>query len=206
MRLQQYINEEALTRESYISLIKRDCKPFLKNMGDPLYRSLDLKNNFQKKRTRKNRHPVDTPRIMHNLLDNAFKKKFGWKPRSEGVFVSPQKVSGYGANTAYFFPIGKYKYMWSKEIGDLFVELRKRSGFLYDYVSRLQLGESLLPSEIKKIENYVEGSIVNKYTDKNLKGNTSKELMFKCDSYYVMNIALYTIGELMYELFSKETK
>jgi hypothetical protein len=42
---------------------------------------------YQLKNIRKNRKPLDTPLQIHNYWNNLFQKKFGWKVRSEGVFV-----------------------------------------------------------------------------------------------------------------------
>jgi hypothetical protein len=70
-----------------------------------------------------NRTPKDTPLDMHKALDRSFKKHFGWKARSEGVFVSGNiaMAAGYG-NVGIFFPKNGFKYVWSPNFEDLYTD------------------------------------------------------------------------------------
>jgi hypothetical protein len=62
------------------------------------------------------------PDELHDYLDEQFKKKFGWKARSEGVFCVRSKQIAYNYGNPYsVFPIGNYKYIYSNKIHDLYV-------------------------------------------------------------------------------------
>jgi len=136
MRLQTYLTEKSYFEEE-IDLIwqtlLKDCKLFLVELNKAntpnakfFYRGYGGHMNgiIQKKKTRKDRMPTDTPEAVHTLLDRSFKKKFGWRVRSQGVFTTSDKIyaGGYGLNVL-FFPIGKYKYVYSPEVRDLYAHI-----------------------------------------------------------------------------------
>jgi len=113
--------------------LKKDCKPFLKEIKK--YKLFwfwrgsekDVKH-YEKFETRKNRRPRDTPLWIHNILNKEFKKKFGWSVRSEGVFASSDKYGLYiYGEENMFFPVGKYKYVWSPKVNDLlsYIKIKK---------------------------------------------------------------------------------
>jgi hypothetical protein len=135
MKLREYLIEEYDDDNfnDIISIIKKDCKKYIKELisyDKILFRGLDklprntssIRKNFWKVKPRKDRTPGDTPEELHNYLDLQFKKKFGWKARSEGVFCSRSRSTTYNYGSPYFvFPIGDYKYLYSNKITDLFV-------------------------------------------------------------------------------------
>jgi hypothetical protein len=114
-----------------IETLKRDCKPFLnerKTKYNLLWRGVKRQfEGLKKVKTRMDRKPMDMPVEIKNIFDFEFKKTFGWKPRTEGVFASPNSdVRDYGNQVAILFPIGKYKYVWSDSIEDLWNEVADR--------------------------------------------------------------------------------
>jgi hypothetical protein len=116
--------------DEIIAILKRDCKPFLssrRSKRDLLWRGVKQKLNsdYVKITTRTNRKPKDTPKELHDLMNFEFKKAFGWKPRSEGVFTftKASNAGGYGNQTVMMFPIGNFKYVWSNKIEDLWNEM-----------------------------------------------------------------------------------
>jgi hypothetical protein len=123
MRLQHYIlNEESID----IDDIYVKCKPFMKDLLKNYklhfaYRGYSSGDDVIFRKTRKNRNPKDTYPEIQTLLDKMFMKKFGVKPRSQGVFATPVKNdSGAYGVTYLFFPVGSYKLIWSSEIRDLY--------------------------------------------------------------------------------------
>jgi hypothetical protein len=122
-RLLSYINEEDNEPDRIIRLLKTDCKPFLKEYtGRFLYRgSSNTYGDIEKVIPKKNRRPLDTPLELHNIWNNAFKKKFGWNVRSEGVFVTGDdfQAGEFGAYVYLVFPIGEFKYVWSSKYKDI---------------------------------------------------------------------------------------
>jgi hypothetical protein len=72
MKFYNYLNEENI--DEIISLIKRDCQPFLKDWrktgNDFLYTGKKIKKDFIKKKVRKDRKPKDMPEETHKIIDN----------------------------------------------------------------------------------------------------------------------------------------
>ena len=135
MNLHQYIVEATLSQpdrnkfEVIWKSLWKECQPFLKEikkMGGQkhhfIWRGTDNTiGDFKRVKPRKNRYPKDTPQELHEKIDSAFYQKFKWYPRSEGVFTSGSKGQAKAYGTRYlFFPVGKYKFIWSNDIDDLY--------------------------------------------------------------------------------------
>jgi len=195
MRLQKYIlNEEYDTIESVATMIKKDCKPYLSILRKTcgmLYRGT-LKNvpsdaessngvYYFKKKPRMDRKPVDMPPLTHQTLDKLFYEKFGWKPRSEGVFVTGDRgtAAGYG-KSFLFFPIGDFKYVWSPKVPDLWTWIRSHLSQRKDMSERPDLP-----------------GIVDTYTNKNLQKciELEYEVAIKCKEYYMVYMSFREDGQ-----------
>jgi hypothetical protein len=182
MRLKNYITEEK--QVDIVKLIKKDCGPWLRTIN-PIINSGKgfvrysfkerikfIKNFFP----RTDREPRDNSQELHNTFDKGFLEKFGWKGRSEGVFVWPvNNIAAFlldsldgDSHTFIFYPIGEFKYIWSPKVKDLF------------NVSR---------GAIETPEDFIK-TYINKNLLKSIKGplNTGNEVMFKCSSYYLVNM------------------
>jgi hypothetical protein len=163
--------------------IRRQCRKWLteiKKCGEYLtiWRGVDSTDNWIYKKVRTNREPTDMPLDIHYEIDESFYKKFGWKPRSEGMFVFPRQAwaFGYGTGTYLVFPVRYQGLVWSPVIGDLYLHRKNWKDF------------------------------IDTYTDKNLcKALKSKrELMINCDLYYGINdktlwYSSYSDGKLNHE-------
>lgn len=191
MRLIRHLNEKpefpkSKSKEEVRDIILKDCKPFLKEIkgGELLWRGSDLMKDIKKKIPRTDRRPMDTDEVVHDYLDILFKKHHGWKARSEGVFVDPNRNSTaeYG-KPSLFFPIGDFKYLWNQDVDDLTTELAHGLGFYKHQTSHLK--------DISVQENI--DKLVKGYTNKRLKyaSNLSIEIMFKCKSYYLVHQMYY---------------
>ena len=195
MKFKKYINEDrnyGIKDEAkhIASILKKDCMPFIKEM-----KSSSLQNWFYRAtehhyesiskpiKPRKDRRPRNTPKELHDYMDLRFKKKFGWKSRSEGVFVSSDKtILEYTYGDPYlFFPIGSYKYVYHPEIGDIYERLDNKYSISYETYT-------MTPELMEEIEKEFD-RIWSKYTDKNLKKAyiNGVEVAFKCKSYYLVN-------------------
>lgn len=177
-----------------ISMIHKDCGTFLRS-----------KSRYQKcfrghKRTfspykmlvpRKNRRPSDIPIEVHKIFGEAFQKKFGWNPRTTGVFCAPNTTIAelYG-NEHYFYPVGNFKMLYSKGVDD-FLNTLKDQGF----IKGAQKGWDYTPSNVYDFENTVE-EIVSKYEQdtNNAKDalDSWAEIMCQCKSYYMVNTVWQT--------------
>ena len=250
-------------QRSTINKIKEQCSQIIKeyNRADMvLFRGsgssslikMDNTNYVFKAYPRDDRWPKDTQEYLHDLLNDAFYKKFKWKPRSQGVFASHYSVAlGYGVPYV-FFPVNGYKYVWSMRVDDLYGDYIERhqydyeeydvrtlggnwvntenpkqkmrylgyyedGGFRYkrhkiitdkkDKYEALVVVKHRLTDEVKEIifefvpdltkkewEQEAEDKtmkIINTYQEDDLDvamRSTSKEIMFKCDMYYLMKM------------------
>jgi len=130
-RLYEYIEKDEISKlHGMFNDINKKCQPFLKefkssNCKNLLFRAVNKKIKlYEEIKPRQDRLPKDTPLNIHKLLDDKFNENFGWKARSEGVFVSSnmEKIKPYGL-PYIFIPIGKYEYLWSPKIEDLYEDL-----------------------------------------------------------------------------------
>jgi hypothetical protein len=190
MRLLKHINESS---PSWGQVIK-DCQPFLKKYGN-LYKNKQYIWRGSKKNVRKilkvtareDRRSSDVPKILHDRLDELFKKKFGWNVRSEGVFCTgDEDVAYYYGNARIFLPIGNFKFIWSPEVYDMWEKLR-----------RVNLASGWTgPDEPKKAhydsrddaDEMTINKIVDSYMDKNLERaiRSKNEIAFNSKKYYLV--------------------
>ena len=181
MKFRNYILEQENNVEEIVEIIKRDCKPFLKEFNKPLYRGTHkkIKEDIVKIIPRTDRRPKDLSIEWHEWGDKYFLERFGWKARSEGVFTSFSEwfASRYG-KSYLFFPIGKYKYVYSKNIMDFY---------------RVRTILPAPPEEGTNEYDVLMKHYMSTYTDKNAslfaKGH---EIMFKCKSYYLIKKEYYS--------------
>jgi hypothetical protein len=188
MRLLNYINENSISVEEAVEMIKDDCAPYFKlaQASKPLYRGTekliaDIATIFP----RKDRKPKDIPREFHDYLDKELQKKFGWKPRSEGVFATSDILQAEAYGKSYlFFPIGDFKFIWSPDIRDLYIEM---ANILED--GRTRPGEDPWTNVDKEYLRKDLLMFISTYINKNLKEaiNSWHEMIFKCASYYLVN-------------------
>ena len=179
MKLQDYLIEQEEGLAHFIPKIQAECKPFLKdirNAAGSLFRD-DTKNRNKpvwKKVTRTDRAPLDTPKELHDLIDNWFLKEFGWKARSNALFCWPLRFnSGFVPNKWLVFPAGNYKYVWSSEVDDLWSHTTGGNG---------------LDRVFTNFINYYGTT----YTDKNLKKSMlyETEVMVNCKYSYLARAEL----------------
>jgi len=138
MRLNKYLIErfevsDQQLEKSYEDLngkvgavIKQQCKPFLsqvKSQNLPgLFRGIRHASELiGQHKVRTDRRPLDSSVDDSEAIDDAFERKFGWRPRSQALMCSgrPGQAGGYG-DLFLVLPIGKFKFIWSRTIADLF--------------------------------------------------------------------------------------
>jgi len=116
--------------------IKRECQPWLsaikKCHNRVIFRGVrgkdqDADLHFAKP-IRKSRKPLDTSRQYSKILDDGFEDAFGWRPRSQSMFAVKDYSVASSYGTAYMvFPVGKFRFLWSFEIPDLYGGIAKHS-------------------------------------------------------------------------------
>jgi hypothetical protein len=190
MKFETYIKEENRADEkikyqltSLRETIKKECSQFIKEFDYLLFRGVILQSPlFRKYVPRTDRRPLDTPKEIHDILDAAFQKKFGWKVRSEGVFTTPSfTLSSVYGDSVIFFPIDGYKYVFSKTVSDVTTYLVDLGILSKDHTEKLFVDTQF--TEEKAIE------IVSTYKDSSYKSERT-EIAFKCKEYYGIRVSL----------------
>lgn len=186
-------DEDLVEIQRVIDTLKSKCGKYYreaKKSGKMFYRGTykaDWREPITPITPRTDRRPKDTNKVLHNLVDDLLEKKFGWRPRSEGIFTSSHRgmVAGYG-NTFSVWPIGDYKFVWSDEARDMFNSLRamlKLSSSDMDNSNTVlkALKDSGNQNKIKKL--------VDSFQDTNLAAawKSGNEVVFSCKQYYLVN-------------------
>ena len=176
MRLQCFLREGS--EKDLISSIEKNCSYFLRDMKGSrylFYRGIYYKiEDFEIRKSHLNdRTAMNMPQETHKKLNIYFKKKFGWEARN-GVFTygNIDEVGSYGEEYI-FLPIGNFKFVWHPDIKDLYFNIKNKG---------LQNGSKPGPDKI--FEDFV-----SEYKDNGIKEavKSSSEVIFKCDSYYLLN-------------------
>jgi len=129
MRFENYITEEYLFEDfdtdRVFELVEKNCSDIfnvMKKNHNVLWRGVktDTSSNIIEEVPRIDRKPRDTKQWLHDKLDDAFKVKFGWKVRSEGIFATSSIDFAKQFGKPYmFFPFDGYKYVWNPYVRDL---------------------------------------------------------------------------------------
>lgn len=208
MRLIRHLNEQTppieksftdLEMNILLETINKECKPWLKEIGDfsittlpnPVFRG--IKDNVRifriKKGTRRpDRVPKFTAKQVFEIFDKAFADRFGWWVRSKGIFTGSEHVAyGYG-NTYVFFPMGKYRYVWSVKYQKVWHNLTHPD--TWDMKTDLGKKAHLVDQE------QVAKEAVKYYKDRNIKGamrsdGVPYESIFECKKYLLINYKAY---------------
>ena len=148
--------------EEIYALLKRDCPKYLAmlkscytdntenynlDFEDELFEYFDkeipmlyrgseklVSGNIEEREARKDRWSKDTKQEISDEIDDVFQAKYNIKPRREGVFsTSSFKSAGHYGDEYMFFPMGDFKFIWSKDIDDLNDELMNPANKLYSW-------------------------------------------------------------------------
>lgn len=124
MRFQEYLTEE-YDVDQVLEMVERNCSDIFNIMKDArnaLWRGItqEPSSNIIEMVPRTDRKPKDTKQWLHDKLDDAFKEKFGWRVRSEGIFAtSSSNMADQFGKSHMFFPFDGFKYVWSIDVHDL---------------------------------------------------------------------------------------
>ena len=207
MRLIDYLTEDEGDAEIKI---EKECKPWLTaSKGYDVYRGMWGKKDFDKIKVRKDRRPLDTPLDVHNELDNIFKKHFGWKARSGGLLATgDRRVAGTYGEAYKIFPIGRFRFIWSNKVHDLYgryVEFMTKEGLIYSGGGKWKINqerkdviiageEDLSMDRIGEFQGRVfkklDDLIKKEYSSSNLINaiKSNNEIMIDCKEYYAISM------------------
>jgi S-adenosylmethionine:tRNA-ribosyltransferase-isomerase (queuine synthetase) len=188
--------------ENFLNQMFSECNIFIKDLkkcekGNFLFRGINeinLNITQSKSNTDNKRIPTDTPKMIHDILNDIFRKKFGWNVRN-GIFAFGQKIhilkkhhikneiyidngyieSNYGLETYILFPSNSYNIVWSNTINDLI-----------DILDEEDLLIKNLDSNIIKEKLII---IANKYKSNDLQSAILShcEISINCEKYYLIN-------------------
>ena len=189
MRFLGFINERELFADVLYEKVKDECAHFLKEVKGSKYEaargSRKMYGIGKRLVPRKDRNPTDTPPAVHDMADNRFKKKFGWYARSEGVFANSTRkmsiIKHYGP-TYYFYPVGKYEYLWSPRTNDLVLYLVDKDILHQDNFGVLPgvMNDDIQAALDKIIPTYKKTGLKDALMD-------GHEVMYKCKAYYMVS-------------------
>jgi hypothetical protein len=196
------LDENSKSFDKIVELLERDCKPFLDNNKEVIFRGARPSDNEEiddldiyKKTVRTDRKTLDTDKEVVKIFDDIFENKFGVRPRSSGVFTTKnyQTTSAYGIRYI-FVPIGEYKYYWNPSCDDLFTKINSENWY-----RRFAKGWSYKPNMIKRFYDFITKNnlqkevhsslkkLVDGYKNTDLEGNSNQEIMFICKEYYLLD-------------------
>ncbi len=166
MRLEKFININEKTEEEHLNSFLSETTEYRKMMkGVRLWRAHNHKlKGIQKFYQRHDRIPKDTPKEIHDWLDDWFNKNFGFRARSDAVFASstPGYLDYYGKYTDLIYPCNGFKFVYSNIIRDLTIWL-KETGYVKSKDSRLYAEQKFKNSDNRKeLEKILKQSYTNK--------------------------------------------
>jgi hypothetical protein len=126
---------------------------------------------------RRDRRPRNSSGVFHRVADSWFKSRFGVYYRSQGLFVTSQRLSAstYGATADHVVrvvPLSSYRYCWSPIVSDL-----------------LFAATRLATAETTEIERYLHDACYREsgLDEAHVKGH---EVMLYCERYVGIPVAL----------------
>ena len=190
------INEEDI--DTFAQQVRANCHEWLTELGGKVFwrgYEPDEEEDAEKPIvvwTEKDRSPRDTPYDIHTFVDNYLHKRFGWFPRSSGVFCTPSYSVAHNYGRVYaVMPIGKYKYIWATRVSDMTIELNQtmrswmKVASMKKYDNREIDKEDLSNEDINSVKlRKVLNSFL--YTDKGITANHHNEVMVDCDKYLLI--------------------
>lgn len=186
MKFYSYLNEVTKDPKEVVNIIEKECSQYIRELKNfpVLFRGAKIYTNqfLISKTPRTDRRPRDMPNPWHEYLDLFFEKKFGWKPRTQGVFATgaPSEADKYG-EVYMFFPVNGYKYIWHPNIHDIVLDMEK-----HGLVSGPDPWKTLNGPETELGQEYIKGTL-DKYINKYLSMVDNEEVVFNCKKYYLLN-------------------
>lgn len=189
MKLLHYINEQVKTETIIDELLK--CTEILReyrSLHRVFYRGYAAGKGslFLEKqgRVESGRNPMSTHGVIHKYLNDGFTEKFGW-PARNGVFVSANisHTHMYG-RPHVFFPTNGFKYIWNRNIIDLYQTLPVGVEMLEKDPENGEYAHKIKDDAKEKLDNWIKG-----YKDFGLHKalDTSAEVMFNSKKFYMLN-------------------
>lgn len=171
--------------------VRRDCAEWFKICPtEKMYHGTeDYQSPVSILKLKAKRKPSASSPRLHNAVNDFFEEKFGWRAREIGLFCTGQAVTGsIYSNRAHphiVIPIGKFEYLWSAEIQDVFGIYTGFMGSRAGNFPKYDVPERRIDAEdatIEKVKNskwhFNEGLVTALKLD--------VEIIVKADSFYLI--------------------
>ena len=219
MKVNELLLEAHDGLEQVLTLIKKDCKPFLSKATLHLWRGIEgessslteLSDGIYRGKVRTNRVPRDSNQNIHKIVDDALEKHFGIRGRSQALFVTTNtKVANMYGTPYMIFPIGQFKILWSPYIHDVFSVLQDNFSSMladepvYKFFKKELKTMGKDESDLDDMESDEQEALIKKVLDTqgdkifstNFKksqgpGAYNSELMLVVPEYYAISKELY---------------
>ena len=207
-RLKKYLIESFEPNyDAMAELIRKDCGPWIKeSRGATASRGISRNkpklDNIEKRTIRTNRVPKDTSIVNHTLSDLAFKDVFGWKARSNVLFVQGDVLShlGYISKDIWVvYPIGSYKYLWAPQVRDFTLGIShmeiasmKKTGDYDEFGEHDKLQETPIYKKhfLKLVTTFIKKHYKSTGLYKALTTYSNNEVMLNCKDYYLIPLLM----------------
>lgn len=188
-------------------VILQRCKPFLEKFKESytngvrktLRRGMLIQpeDTFTRIKAKKDRTPVNTKKVIHELVDDWFNDKFGIRARSQAFFCTSDTYQAQEYGFPFLvFPEGKFQIIHSDKVKDLFIQLTP--GKLYhvyekmnniqkdvEYNDAVSLINNLSQDELRPVVYKAMESFNYRMNDFEGALMSKNEIMVYCDYYYV---------------------
>jgi hypothetical protein len=149
------------------------------------------------KNVRSDRKPLDTHPDISGIVDDVLKDKFGWKPRSQGIFcfgfAKRNFARDYG-KMCKIYPMGEVKAVYSPQIFDLTPKLYRFIAAIGNVLGGNNLGAKGMthtPEQLQVLKDSLPKFIEeNNYSDdlRAAMEDGKSEIMVKCNRYLAVPI------------------
>jgi hypothetical protein len=159
MRFKEFLSEENI-EDFDMDKFVNDCAPYLAQIEGVKRHEL-LKHGSRSgpddwgiKKHERRSGPRDSDVRLHTAINDFFEEKFDWIARTDALFTTSHWQDAHGYGVVYLvFPIGKFQYLWSPDIDDLWAETCKiRSKVDNRYITYDDAKEKALCLTIDKVK------------------------------------------------------
>jgi hypothetical protein len=188
----QFLTEEKFDIEKF----KIDCAPFLKeSKGNILYHgTANTVYGYEITQWKEREKPTNSPKVLHDKLNELFKKMFGY-PIRNWLFTTGNLETSWlysGSINRYIstaiFPIGEYEYVYAsdKDAEDLYT-------MYSSYLTDVSIKNATMPRSEKDIAatNLLLKKVPHlhwKFNEDLISGiKSGNEVMIKCNKFYQFN-------------------
>jgi len=205
MRFKEYLIEAApFNLENF----KKDCAPFLKQLEGtrgttPLFRGdKQHPQDWSVITWQERSKPRNTPEVAHEMFNHFFKQQFGMSARN-WMFATGDDTEARSYGTlAMIFPIGNFQWICSKNPSgaDLTLMFNDNVAMVSQSQDGLDDDDVIYQAASDTVD---EMKTMGWYHNTNLEDciMSNNEIMFRCSSYYAINLKGHVYNSLEFQDF-----